>query len=68
MTIHPDSQLDRVMQAYRLPLDIRPFNGGSLHAREHLSSTRCQQAKLLTLFEYLGAWKLVEFERAKRGW
>jgi hypothetical protein len=40
-----------------------------MHAREAVSSSRLRQAKVLALFEYLGAWKLVECERLKhRGW
>lgn len=62
-----DSQLDRILQCYRLPLDIRPVNGGNMHSREVVSSSRLRQAKVLTLLEYLGAWKIVEYERLKRG-
>ena len=63
------SSIDRIFQAYRLPIDIRPLNGASLHTRDGISTARLRQAKILALFEYLGAWKIVEHERLKRsGW
>ncbi|MCJ1386645.1 hypothetical protein MMC17_009771 [Xylographa soralifera] len=63
------SSLDRIFQAYRLPVDIRPLGSGNPHMRDGISSARLRQAKVLALFEYLGAWKIVEHERLKRtGW
>lgn len=54
------------MEAYHLPLDLRPIQGG-LHPREPISSTRARTAKLHTLLDFLGAYKLTEHERLKRG-
>lgn len=81
--LNTDSQLDRIMQSYRLPLDLRalpsssasasgrisPYSGGGI-ARDPsapISSSRVRQAKLFALWEFLGCWKLVEHERLRRG-
>ncbi|KAL9003596.1 MAG: hypothetical protein Q9188_003547 [Gyalolechia gomerana] len=58
-----NSQLDRIMQAYRLPLDLHPINPVGHQARDATSSTRVRQAKLHSLLEFLGAFHLLEFER-----
>lgn len=55
------------MQAYRLPLDLRSINPSGQYTRESISSTRVRQGKLNTLLEYLGAYKVLEHERLKRG-
>lgn len=54
------------MQAYRLPLDLSPLDR---FARPNAapSSTRVRQLKLHAILEFVGAHKLVEFERMKRG-
>ena len=62
-----DSQLDRIMQAYRLPLDLRSVNPSGQYTRESISSTRVRQGKLHMLLEYLGAYRLLEHEKLKRG-
>lgn len=77
---HPDSQLDRIMLSYRLPLDLRgvptassssgrisPYGSGSSSRDAPISSSRVRQAKLHALWEFLGCWKLVEHERLRRG-
>ena len=64
---HTDSQLDRIMQAYRLPLDLRSVNPSGQYTRESISSTRVRQGKLHMLLEYLGAYRLLEHEKLKRG-
>ncbi|KAL9602342.1 MAG: hypothetical protein Q9219_001908 [cf. Caloplaca sp. 3 TL-2023] len=63
-----NSQLDRIMQAYRLPIDLPAINTSGHHARDSLSSTRVRQGKLYNLLEFLGAYHLLEYERltAKR--
>ncbi|KAL8837590.1 MAG: hypothetical protein Q9170_002467 [Blastenia crenularia] len=55
-----NSQLDRIMQAYRLPLDLPGINTIGHHARDSTSSTRVRQAKLQCLLEYLGTYQLIE--------
>ena len=77
-----DAQLDRIMQSYRLPLDLRtvpPSSSSSSSGRLSpyysnrdrdtpiISSSRARQVKLCSLWEFLGCWKLVEHERLKRG-
>ncbi|KAL8938267.1 MAG: hypothetical protein Q9216_003984 [Gyalolechia sp. 2 TL-2023] len=57
------SQLDRIMQAYRIPLDLPHMNLMGHHARDATSSTRVRQNKLHNLLEFLGAYHLLEFER-----
>lgn len=61
-----NSQLDRIMQAYRIPPDLAPVNSAGHHAREAVSSTRVRQNKLQNLLEFLGAYQLLEFERQAR--
>ncbi|KAI4214351.1 MAG: hypothetical protein LQ351_003104 [Letrouitia transgressa] len=67
MRVLDNSQLDRIMQVYCLPLDLRPINPTGSHTRESTSSSRVRQAKLQNLLEYLGAYQLLEFEKLKRG-
>ena len=55
------------MQAYRLPLDLRSIHPAGQYTRESISSTRVRQGKLYVLLEYLGAYKLLEHEKLKRG-
>lgn len=52
------------MQAYRLPLDLRPLHLSGHHPRDSMSSSRVRQKKLHLLWEYLGAYNLLEYERA----
>ncbi|KAL8639751.1 MAG: hypothetical protein Q9228_003247 [Teloschistes exilis] len=63
MKILDNSQLDRIMQAYRLPLDLQSFNSSGRYARDATSSSRVRQAKLYNLWEFLGAYQLLEFEK-----
>ncbi|KAI4153854.1 MAG: hypothetical protein LQ341_000469 [Variospora aurantia] len=55
-----DSQLDRIMQAYRLPLDLSFLNANGHQARDSTSSSRVRQAKLHNLLEFVGAYNLLE--------
>lgn len=61
-----DAQLDRILQAYRLPLDLRSVHT-STNPRESLSSSRVRQGKLNILLEFLGAARILEHDRLKRG-
>ncbi|KAI9793478.1 MAG: hypothetical protein M1835_007197 [Candelina submexicana] len=56
------SQLDRILQAYRLPLDLRSAH----RSRESLSTMRAQEAKLQVLWEFLGATRIAEHQKLKR--
>jgi len=66
-----NAQLDRILQEYKLPFDARSvlaatsFNGRSVG--ESMSSSRLRQAKLQILFEHLGANRIIEQERLRRG-
>ena len=60
-----DSQLDRIMQAYNLPHDRTSLQGAA--SLEPVSSTRARIAKLHILLDFLGAYKLTEHDRLKRG-
>ena len=51
------------MQAYRLPLDLQPISTMGHHTRDSTSSSRVRQAKLHNLWEFLGAYHLLDFER-----
>jgi hypothetical protein len=65
-----DTQLDRILQEYKLPFDTRSvaaaasFNGRGVG--ESTSSSRLRQAKLQILFEHLGANRIIDQERLKR--
>ncbi|KAL9576537.1 MAG: hypothetical protein Q9212_007014 [Teloschistes hypoglaucus] len=63
MKILDNSQLDRIMQAYRLPLDLQSMNSSGRYARDATSSSRVRQGKLHNLWEFLGAYQLLEFEK-----
>ncbi|KAI4253755.1 MAG: hypothetical protein LQ352_003502 [Teloschistes flavicans] len=63
MKILDNSQLDRIMQAYRLPLDLQSISSSGRYARDTTSSSRVRQAKLYNLWEFLGAYQLLEFEK-----
>ncbi|CAL8578155.1 hypothetical protein XPA_003957 [Xanthoria parietina] len=63
MKVLDNSQLDRIMQAYRLPLDLRPVHLNGHQSRDSTSSSRVRQKKLHLLWEYLGAYNLLEYER-----
>ncbi|KAK5156810.1 hypothetical protein LTR04_005577 [Oleoguttula sp. CCFEE 6159] len=58
------SKLDRILQAYGLPADLRSLN---LTSRDGVSTKRAQSAKLTTLYDSLGARSLAEHERRKLG-
>ncbi|KAL9022317.1 MAG: hypothetical protein Q9185_000559 [Variospora sp. 1 TL-2023] len=62
-----DSQLDRIMQAYRLPLDLSSLNANGHQARDSTSSSRVRQAKLHNLLEFVGAYNLLEYEKLTKG-
>ncbi|KAL8742015.1 MAG: hypothetical protein Q9184_008315 [Pyrenodesmia sp. 2 TL-2023] len=64
MRVLDNSQLDRIMQAYRLPLDL---SSNAHHTRDSTSSSRVRQAKLFSLWEYLGAYHLLEYETFTKG-
>ncbi|KAL8826518.1 MAG: hypothetical protein Q9191_003756 [Dirinaria sp. TL-2023a] len=66
MRVLDNSQLDRIMQSYRLPLDLRSITTFSSRETTH-SSTRVRQAKLHSLWEYLGAHKLLEYDKMRKG-
>ncbi|KAI4146041.1 MAG: hypothetical protein L6R39_003615 [Caloplaca ligustica] len=55
-------QLDRIMQAYRLPIVM---NGGT--GPNSTSSSRVRQAKLYSLWEFLGAYHILEYEKWTKG-
>lgn len=52
------------MQAYRLPLDL---SSNAHHTRDSTSSSRVRQAKLFSLWEYLGAFHLLQYETMTKG-
>ncbi|KAI4188274.1 MAG: hypothetical protein LQ348_003955 [Seirophora lacunosa] len=58
------SQLDRIMQAYRLPLDLSSLNANGHQARDSTSSSRVRQAKLFNLWEFLGAFQLLDCQQS----
>ncbi|KAI9791768.1 MAG: hypothetical protein M1816_003578 [Peltula sp. TS41687] len=74
------TQLDRILQAYLLPLDLRaaikhhhhhhPSSRSSLTSSSSSSSiitvNDARAAKLQVLYEYLGATRLLEYEKLKR--
>ncbi|KAM5443447.1 hypothetical protein MferCBS31731_001220 [Microsporum ferrugineum] len=65
------TQLDRILQEYKLPYDTRSImstlSSNLLRdGRDSISSSRLRQAKLQILFEHLGASRIVEQERQKR--
>ncbi|KAK2877061.1 hypothetical protein FQN49_001445 [Arthroderma sp. PD_2] len=65
------TQLDRILQEYKLPYDTRSIMSSTSSnllrdSRDSISSSRLRQAKLQILFEHLGASRIVEQERQKR--
>jgi len=56
--------LDRILRAYVLPTDLRSLR---LTSRDSVSTKTAHQAKLCTLFDFLGAVQISERERMKRG-
>ncbi|KAI9803013.1 MAG: hypothetical protein M1825_002246 [Sarcosagium campestre] len=75
------TQLDRILQAYHLPLDVRSIVfAGKLHgslslsssssssssSSRSISSSDVRNAKVHALYEFLGATRLVDYERLKR--
>jgi hypothetical protein len=65
-----DTQLDRILQEYKLPFDIRSVLAATASnvrsVGEPMNSSRLRQAKLQILFEHLGANRIIEQERLKR--
>ena len=62
-----DSQLDRILLFYHLPTDIdalKRYAGG--REMTH-SATRIRNVKLQTLWEYLGALKLLDYDKMRKG-
>ncbi|KAF2872203.1 hypothetical protein BDV95DRAFT_606757 [Massariosphaeria phaeospora] len=57
------STIDRLLRAYGLPTDLRSLQ---LTARDSPSPRIAHQAKLCTLFEFLGALQISERQRMKR--
>ncbi|KAK2732948.1 hypothetical protein FQN57_002433 [Myotisia sp. PD_48] len=67
-----DSQLDRILQQYKLPYDSRSVlestssSGLFREGRESITPSRIRQAKIQILFEHLGVTRIVEHERKNR--
>ena len=59
--------LDRILAAYRLPLDLRGVLGkAATRGGAGPSAGDARVAKVLVLYEYLGAVRLLEYERLRR--
>jgi hypothetical protein len=56
------STVQRLLSFYELPSDVRSF---SLASTEEVPPRVERQAKLCTLFDYLGACRLADHERMK---
>ncbi|KAE9988731.1 hypothetical protein EG327_003252 [Venturia inaequalis] len=56
------STIERILLAYSLPTDLRSFRMSGV---ENPSSKVIKQAKLCTLFDFLGATRLADHERMK---
>lgn len=54
------------MQAYRLPLELSSLDRFARGNASH-SSSKVRQQKLVTLWEFVGAKNLVDYENKKRG-
>jgi hypothetical protein len=57
------SSVDRVLRAYNLPTDLRSLR---ITSQDTINSRTAQQAKLCTLFDFLGATQISERQRVKR--
>ncbi|KAL8732881.1 MAG: hypothetical protein Q9166_002482 [cf. Caloplaca sp. 2 TL-2023] len=66
MKVLDNSQLDRIMQSYRLPLDLRSLHPTGHQPRDSTSSSKVREKKLHQLWEFLGAYHLLEYERAMK--
>ena len=66
-----DSQLDRILREYRLPYDWRSLLGLSKAdprmVGEVLTPSKLRHAKVRILFEYLGAMRVMDEDRMRRG-
>jgi len=65
-TVLPDTQLDRILLAYGLQTDHNALRRYGSSEMTH-SSTRVRNIRLHTLWENLGAYKLVEYDKMKKG-
>jgi hypothetical protein len=61
-----DTQLDRILLAYGLQTDHNALRRYGSSEMTH-SSTRVRNIRLHTLWESLGAYKLVEYDKMKKG-
>ena len=59
----PASTLDRLLRAYGLPTDLRSLR---LTSQDSVSPKTAHQAKLCTLFDFLGATQISERQRMRR--
>ncbi|KAL5388452.1 hypothetical protein DPSP01_003025 [Paraphaeosphaeria sporulosa] len=57
------SSVDRVLRAYNLPTDLRSFRAMT---QDTINPRTAHQAKLCTLFDFLGATQISERQRSKR--
>ncbi|KAF2006888.1 hypothetical protein P154DRAFT_569584 [Amniculicola lignicola CBS 123094] len=57
------STIDRILRAYHLPTDLRSLR---LTSQDTVNPGRAHQAKLCTLFDFLGATQISERARMKR--
>lgn len=60
---HTASSIDRVLRAYGQPTDLRSLR---LTSQDTVSPRIAHQAKLCTLFDFLGATQISERQRMKR--
>ncbi|KAF2205023.1 hypothetical protein GQ43DRAFT_468609 [Delitschia confertaspora ATCC 74209] len=60
--MHP-STLDCILRAYGLPTDLRSLH---LTSRDNIGPKAAHQAKLCTLFDFLGATQISERQRMRR--
>ena len=56
------TRLERILQAYGLPADLRTLGS---RPRDRLSIKHAQMAKLATLFDFLGAMRLSDHLRRR---
>ena len=54
------------MKAYLLPLDLRPLERYPSSNSSH-SSSKIRNLKLQAIWEFVGAHKLAEYEKMKKG-
>ncbi len=65
-TVLTDTQLDRILLAYGLQTDHNALRRYGSSEMTH-SSTRVRNIRLHTLWESLGAYKLVDYDKMKKG-